>query len=108
MPVPQSFKLSLPSGVRPIAREPLRFWVVSRSRGKVEHLVDLEENGFNGKCSCELYQFKIAPRLREERTSRETSMRLRCWHIRRAMFYLAELTMRTMANKDPRARRDQG
>jgi hypothetical protein len=105
MRIPESFISSLPNGVRPIPNEPLRFYVQSRGRSEVEHLVDLEEYGFNGKCSCEYYTFKIEPKLRQVRLDERTTMRLRCWHIRRAMYYLAELTMRAAANRDPRTRK---
>jgi len=56
---------------------PLVWIVTSRSRPEVEHQVDLEAFGGIGTCSCEHFQFRIAPDLREGR--REGARR--CGHI---------------------------
>lgn len=56
---------------------PLVWTVSSRSRPEIQHLVDLEAFGGIGTCSCEHFQFRIAPDLREGR--REGARR--CGHI---------------------------
>ena len=44
---------------------PLRWRVTSKTRPDVEHVVDLAGFGGIGSCSCEHFQFRIAPELRE-------------------------------------------
>lgn len=77
--------------VTPIEGEPLRFRVTSRSRGRIEHLVDLLENEGFGMCSCENFHFRIQPilnaRKRGETDDREPS---RCYHILRVREYIAD------------------
>lgn len=64
----------------------LRFRVVSETRGEIEHVVDLGEfNGF-GECSCEDYQFRILPAIKESGTSGLT----RCKHLTAARLHLAD------------------
>jgi hypothetical protein len=71
--------------VLPIVGEPLRFHVVSRSQAGLRHLVDLEEFGGNGQCSCEDFQFRHQPLLERGAFAAD---HLRCWHIMEARWFL--------------------
>jgi hypothetical protein len=52
---------------RPHPDGALRWVVTSRSRPEIEHLVELDGFGGVGRCSCEHFEFRIAPDLREGR-----------------------------------------
>jgi hypothetical protein len=66
----------------------LRWFVQSRSRERVEHLVDLEAYGGNGRCECEHFQFTLERKLKDgAKASDET----RCHHIQEARAELADL-----------------
>lgn len=88
--------VALPWGVEPIPGEAGRYYVRSLSRREVVHVVDLAELGFNGQCSCEAFQFTHLPAFREDRRVGESPRKHRCGHIRRALEYHAELTLRIM------------
>lgn len=91
-------EFNLPYGVEHIPGEPLRFLVQSRTRRNMKHLVDLEECGFNGACSCENFQMRLLPRLRAERSAAHRRHH-RCEHIRRAMEFNSEIYTRIVARK---------
>ena len=74
--------------VEPSTFEPLRFYVPSRTIPEHFQLVDLEEFNGNGFCSCEHFQYRLMPHL--SRGSRRDEV-FRCWHIRQARLYLADL-----------------
>ena len=95
--MPAFAEFPLPFGVRPVPGEPLRYLVQSRSRREIEHLVDLEECGFNGACSCENFQMRCISELRADRRLDRYRRRHRCQHIRRAMEFHAELSARIVA-----------
>ena len=65
--------------VIPVAHEPGRFHVQSRSRSDVLHLVDLMEGPF-GTCSCEQFQFRIGPKQLEP--GHRVSTASLCWHLK--------------------------
>jgi hypothetical protein len=44
---------------------PLRFKASSRSRGAAEHQVDLGAWGGNGSCTCEHFEFRLLPILKQ-------------------------------------------
>lgn len=50
---------------RPHPDGALRWIVTSRTRPEIEHLVDLDSFAGVGRCSCEHFEFRIAPGLRE-------------------------------------------
>lgn len=50
---------------RPHPDGALRWIVTSRTRPEIEHLVDLDAFSGVGKCSCEHFEFRIAPGLRD-------------------------------------------
>lgn len=52
---------------RPHPDGALRWIVTSRTRPEIEHLVDLDSFAGVGRCSCEHFEFRIAPDLREGR-----------------------------------------
>jgi hypothetical protein len=52
---------------RPHPDGALRWIVTSRSRPDIEHLVELAAFGGIGRCSCEHFEFRIAPDLRNGR-----------------------------------------
>jgi hypothetical protein len=60
-----------------IGDNPLRWGVTSRSRPEITHLVELDAFGGIGTCSCEHFQFRIAPDLREGQRIGSS----RCSHI---------------------------
>ncbi len=86
----------LPDGVEPVPFEPFRFRVRSRSR-RDSWFVDLEENGFNGGCQCENFQFQHLPKLKRDVLECNPPRRRRCWHIQRAFEYKAEVDNRVQA-----------
>ena len=86
--------------VRKVEGEVLRYWVRSRSRTTVAHLVDLMGHGGNGECSCERFGFKMAPDLGKGVTP---GLRTECRHIQLAKRYLAtEVSIQTIANQAKR------
>lgn len=95
--MPAFKEFGLPSGVEPIAGEPLRFFVASSSRLNVKHLVDLEECGFNGACGCENFQMKCLPELRRDRRENRARKLRRCQHIRRAFQFYGEFMARLLS-----------
>ena len=87
--------------VEPIAGDRSRCFVHSRTEAGVKHLVDLEEFGGNGQCSCANFRFRCQPHL--ERGA-PRSQRLQCWHIRQAKvaFYEYWLDLLLAAEKKQR------
>ncbi len=63
---------------RPHPDGALRWIVTSRTRPEIEHLVDLDGFGGIGRCSCEHFEFRIAPDLRDGNRSGKAH---RCSHI---------------------------
>jgi len=63
---------------------PLRFLVASDTQPDVSHLVDLSEHEGRGRCSCQHFEFRIAPNI-EAGLPHE-----KCKHIRAAREYLAD------------------
>ena len=77
--------------VTPVPGEPLRYWVQSRSRNTVRHLVDLTAYDGNGECECEQFRFKFGPRLN---AGMVPGLRTECHHIIAAKRYLATMVAR--------------
>lgn len=73
--------------------------VSSRNQPEVQYLVDLEENRFNGMCFCDDFKYRHQPRLNEDFRQENMPMKRRCYHIKRALYYLAEVTTRLIAAK---------
>ena len=69
--------------------EPGRYWVSSRTRRSLEHLVDFSVNRPAGACSCEDYQFRHAGHNR-----RDNTIMSRCCHIVMALPYLVRDMLR--------------
>jgi hypothetical protein len=69
----------------------LRFMVESHSRVKVEHLVELDAYGGNGRCACEHFQFRLEPQLRSGEVV--PSNATRCHHIIEARDYFTDHVM---------------
>lgn len=70
----------------------LRWIVTSRSRPEIEHVVDLAAFSGVGSCSCEHFQFRIAPELRLG--TRKGSRR--CGHILTARNAFADAMIQTL------------
>jgi hypothetical protein len=86
--------------VTKVEGEVLRYWVRSRSRTTLDHLVDLMGHGGNGECACERFGFKMARDLAKGLTP---GLRTECWHIQLAKRYLAtEVAIQTIANQAKR------
>ena len=79
--------------VRLIEGEPGRYHIKSRS-GPHWHLVDLNENDFNGGCPCEDFKFRHGPEIRRNGVPEDQSAK--CYHIRRAERYMLELSKRAL------------
>lgn len=95
--------------VRPVIGEPGRFYVLSRSRGDVEHLVDILE-GEVGVCSCENFTFARAKRLAEGKPISTASF---CWHLKMTFAFIgwevrtqlrADLAAQGFTHERPRSR----
>lgn len=71
----------------------LRWIVTSRSRPEIEHLVELDAFGGIGHCSCEHFQFRIAPDLRDGRRRRGGT---RCSHILTARNAFTDAMIQTL------------
>lgn len=85
-----SLREQFPS-VSPVRGEPLRYFVQSRSRTKIVHLVDLTGFDGNGECSCERFAFSMGPNLVKGITP---GLRTECAHITLAKRYLAAQVIR--------------
>jgi hypothetical protein len=75
----------------------LRYFVRSRSRPEVEHLVELDKWDGNGACMCENFRFDRLRRLKAGATPCEHT---RCWHIERAREWLVDKLIRQLAAKE--------
>jgi len=82
---------------KPDSRDPLGFKVPSDSR-PIEFVVDLGSWGGLGECSCETYQIRNLPLVREG----DRDPRLRCKHIRRARESFADSMIARILNVIPR------
>jgi hypothetical protein len=87
----------LPGDVDPVAGEPLRYMVRSRTRRGQKFLVDLGEWGAHGICSCEHFEYRLLPQLRADRDAGAVLVYRRCWHIRQALDFHAALSVRVIA-----------
>lgn len=92
----------LPPGIRTVPGEEHRFFVQSKTRFDTWHLVDLEELGWNGRCSCEHFNFRLFPQIRDDRAKRRPPRTRRCWHIREALAFYGELAARLVARHNER------
>jgi len=81
---------SIPIIVTPIAGEPLRFHVNSRTVVDLRYLVDLEEYGFNGFCGCADFDFRKRPLA-------QSGSKARCWHIRQAREFFIDDILKKLA-----------
>lgn len=89
--------MPLPGGVRQIEGEQNRFYVTSRTRSDIVHIVDLEEYGWNAECSCEFFNFKLLPKLEDDQRLNRPPRPRRCWHIHQALEFTGELAARLVA-----------
>ena len=71
---------------------PLRYLFKSESRNDIVHVVDLEDWNGSGSCTCEHFEFRIAPLLTRQIIEPHTA-RSRCVHIRRAREIQADITI---------------
>ncbi len=74
---------------------PLRFHVDSEAKGATDkHLVDLAENEFFGKCSCQHFEFRIQPLI----DAKERLMPVdRCKHLKAVREYLLDRVIESLA-----------
>lgn len=73
--------------VQPIAGETFRFYVDSKSRPDMPHLVDLESYRWGGQCSCENFKFRHEKALSELGPKSIPDDSFRCSHIKAARSY---------------------
>ena len=78
---------------------PTRFLVRSRSRGTVQHLVDIAAFDGNGECSCEQFTYSMRRTVELAHSSGQVA-RLRCWHIDEARETALALTLKQHAKKE--------
>lgn len=98
--MPRSSLRDLCPTVIPIQGEPLRYWVGSRSRATVKHVVDLRSAGGLGECSCERWGFTVGPAIKAGSVAQNE---IECRHVAAARRYLAlEVAMKTIANSSKR------
>lgn len=95
---PKFKEFPLPPWVERIPGEALRFHVRSRTDPEVTYLVDLEECGFNGACGCPQFSIRLLKALRTDRRLGKRRKH-RCWHIKQALYYMSELTVRLVAKE---------
>ncbi len=81
--------------VTEIEREPLRFFVCSRTDPNQRYLVDLEEHDFNGLCGCPGFSYRMSPLI--NKPGWKPGAETQCWHIRMARYYLTEKCLRVIA-----------
>ena len=72
--------------VEEIEGEPLRYFVTSRSRVEMRHLVDLAELNCRGRCGCEHFSIRL-----------DVQKHLTCDHIKAAQIHLAKKVAREVA-----------
>lgn len=82
--------------VRPVDGEDLAYFVASRSRPNVEHLVRLDEFDGHGGCGCEDFQFHHQPEL--ERGAK-SSPSLQCEHIKQALYEIGRSCVRVVMER---------
>ena len=100
--------------VTPIEGETFRFHVQSLTRPDIKHLVDFEGYNGIGRCSCENFQYRLAPEL--DRFSRskmpdpasDEADEYRCAHLKRAWHQVSrKIIVNIMkANKHPNSTRE--
>lgn len=95
----------------PIEGEIFRYHVQSDSRPEIQHLVDFEAYHYVGKCSCEHFQFRLAPELdklsksqRPDPASEDADV-YRCGHLRGAW---SEVSRRILTEIMRENRRKEG
>ena len=92
--------------IREMVGEPLRFLVRSAADPKRWYLIDLQDDmdgepTFNGTCTCESFQFRVAPRLRADKAAGR-KVRRRCKHLVAGLIYFGEAAARAVAKHNER------
>ncbi len=77
---------------------PLRFYVPSQTRHKLEHLVDLAAYDGAGKCTCEHYIYRCEPELSR---GAQSGPLLRCNHIEQARDHFLGLMIKQILEHMP-------
>lgn len=93
--------------VLPFGNETLRFEVVSES-GKGSYFVDLSCYGGVGKCDCPDFEKRKEPLLNKipnPSPEQEQCKKLRCKHLMRAAFHLANLVIAQVREQERQARK---
>jgi hypothetical protein len=70
--------------VAPVAGEPRRFFVASRTPGIEPYLVDLDEYRGNGWCGCQDFEFRRQPHLERGAKAGHAT---RCFHVQQALAF---------------------
>lgn len=97
-----------PPKLRNIPGEMTRFYVESRRKGILPHLVDLQEYNGNGACGCEHFQIRIKPLIERGQTAPHWNPdALRCHHIRVAYRYFTDEILRGLRMQDAARKRQQ-
>lgn len=82
----------------------LRWRVTSASRPEIEHVVDLAAHGGIGKCSCEHFEYRLEPKIRDGNRC-ETSTR--CSHIQVARKAFTDTLIQFLHDKEEEAAQDR-
>ena len=88
--------------VREIPGERLRFHVISQTRQDLVHLVDLEEWGGSGVCSCETFTFRTLPKVRAG--IKQKGHGTDCKHLIAAKVFFAQAIVRKILQVSQAAR----
>ena len=81
-----------------VSESPTRYVFASKRQKGCAHVVDLEANNLNGECSCQHYQYRVAPMIKQG-LIKASSEKARCKHMRVARQLFYELTIRAISGK---------
>lgn len=81
-----------------VAESATRYIFQSLSQKGCAHVVDLLENDLNGECSCQHYQYRITPMIKQGIINPE-SEKARCKHIRIARQLFYEIAIKVVSEK---------
>ena len=79
-----------------VAESATRYLFESKRQKGCVHLVDLEANDLNGECSCQHYQYRVAPMIKQG-LLKPDSEKARCKHIRVARQLFYEITIKAIS-----------
>lgn len=82
-----------------VAESATRYIFQSLSQKGCAHVVDLLENDLNGECSCQHYQYRITPMIKQG-IIKADSEKARCKHMRIARQLFYEIAIKVLSEKE--------